>query len=102
MKRLLILFIILFLICGCKRVSFKDKTFIYKNNNKKYVYSFKNNIVLYKYFKNNNIIKTDTCKYNIETNNMIKVICDDYVELLLYDKDNNCIYDHNSRVYCFK
>ena len=100
MKRIIIVFLILFFICGCKRISFKDKTFIYKNDNKKYVYSFKNNIVLYKYFKNNSIIKNDTCKYNIENNTMIKVICDDYVELLLYDKDNNCIYDHNSRVYC--
>jgi hypothetical protein len=88
--------------CGCSRLNVENKIFISINNNKKYVYSFNNNTVSYKYFKNNSIIKTNICKYNIETNNMIKVICDDYVELLLYDKDNNCIYDHDSRVYCIK
>lgn len=102
MKRIIIVFLILFFICGCERISFNNKTFIYEKNNKKYVYSFESNNVSYKYFKNNNIIKTDICKYNIETNNMIKVICDDYIELLLYDKDNNCIYNHNSKVYCVR
>ena len=98
MKKIIILLILLFFMCGCNKVSFKNKTFIYKNNNKKYIYSFINDsTVLYK-----DDIDEDTCKYTIETTNMIKVVCNDYVELLLYDNDNNCIYDHNSRVYCFK
>jgi len=102
MKRIIILFILLFFICGCSKVSFNGKTYIYKNNNMNYIYDFiSNSLVSYKYGKGNNL-KTYKCNYTIETNNMIKVVCDNDVRLLLYDRDNDCIYDYNSRVYCFK
>ncbi len=95
MKKLRIIFLLfLFFICGCDKVSFENKIFIYNDS---YEYNFiSDSIVKYK-SKNNNTIN---CKYTIETNNMIKVICNNDVRLLLYDKDNDCIYDHNSRVYC--
>jgi len=94
-KKLFLLFVLL--ICGCNKVNFEGKVFIYNNL---YEYSFISNyIVQYKNKKNNFIID---CRYTRENNNMIKVICNKDVKLLLYDKDNDCIYDHYSRVYCTK
>lgn len=93
-KKLFLFFVLL--ICGCNKVNFEGKVFIYNNL---YEYSFISNYIVQYKSKNNNTIN---CKYTIETNNMIKVICNNDVRLLLYDKDNDCIYDHNSRIYCTK
>ena len=90
--------ILCFIVCGCSKVSFNNKEFLYNNNYSTYKYSFiSDSIVIYKYKDN-----SYKCKYSIENNIMIKVVCKNDIKLLLYDKDNKCLYDHNSRVFCVK
>lgn len=104
MKKIIIIILIIICCCGCSSdISFKGKVFVCNKNKTRYIYNFiSDSSVLYEYINSDSTGKKYNCNYQIETENMIKVVCSDGVRLLLYDKDKDCINDHNSRVYCIK
>lgn len=67
----------------------------------KYTYSFiSKNVVKYEYKGTSNI--SYNCEYSIEDNDLIKIKCNDDIELLKYNKENNCIIDENDKEYCIE
>ena len=69
----------------------------------KYIYSFiSNSVVKYEYKKDGYTEKSYNCEYNFEDNNTLKIKCDNNIEILKYNKENNCIIDEYEREYCIE
>lgn len=69
----------------------------------KYIYSFiSNSVVKYEYKRDGSTKKSYNCEYSFEDNSTIKLKCDDYIEILQYNKDNNCLTDEYERKYCIE
>lgn len=66
-----------------------------------YIYSFiSDSVVKYEYKKDGSTIKSYNCEYSFEEDNIIKLNCDNNIELLKYNKEKNCITDESKREYC--